>query len=35
MTDEHWHSVIDVNLSSTFYTCRAALPAWKPPAGGS
>jgi 3-oxoacyl-[acyl-carrier protein] reductase len=25
MTDEHWHSVIDVNLSSTFYTCRAAL----------
>ena len=27
MTDEHWHSVIDVNLSSTFYTCRAALPS--------
>jgi len=27
MTDEHWHHVIDVNLSSTFYTCRAALPS--------
>lgn len=27
MTDEHWHNVIDVNLTSTFLTCRAALPA--------
>ena len=27
MTDEHWHHVIDVNLTSTFLTCRAALPA--------
>jgi len=27
MTDEHWHNVIDVNLTSTFLTCRAALPS--------
>ncbi len=27
MTDELWHHVIDVNLTSTFLTCRAALPA--------
>jgi 3-oxoacyl-[acyl-carrier protein] reductase len=27
MTDEHWHHVIDVNLTSTFLTCRAALPS--------
>jgi 3-oxoacyl-[acyl-carrier protein] reductase len=27
MSDEHWHHVIDVNLTSTFLTCRAALPA--------
>lgn len=26
MSDEHWHRVIDVNLSSTFYVSRAALP---------
>jgi 3-oxoacyl-[acyl-carrier protein] reductase len=26
MSDEHWHSVIDVNLSSAFYCTRAALP---------
>lgn len=26
MTDEHWRKVIDVNLSSTFYVTRAALP---------
>jgi NAD(P)-dependent dehydrogenase (short-subunit alcohol dehydrogenase family) len=25
MTDEHWHHVLDVNLTSTFLTCRAAL----------
>lgn len=25
MSDEHWHKVIDVNLSSTFYCTRAAL----------
>ncbi len=24
MTDEQWHSTIDVNLHSVFYTCRAA-----------
>ncbi len=26
MSNEHWHKVIDVNLSSTFYCTRAALP---------
>jgi 3-oxoacyl-[acyl-carrier protein] reductase len=26
MTDEHWHRVIDVNLSSAFYCARAVLP---------
>ncbi len=26
MTDEHWHKVVDVNLSSTFYFIRAAAP---------
>jgi len=26
MSDEHWHKVIDVNLSSAFYCCRAVLP---------
>ena len=26
MSDEHWHGVIDVNLSSAFYCTRAALP---------
>ena len=26
MSDEHWHRVIDVNLSSAFYCSRAALP---------
>lgn len=26
MSDEHWHSVIDVNLSSAFYVTRAAVP---------
>ncbi len=25
MSDEHWHKVIDVNLSSTFYVTRATL----------
>ncbi|MEM6430770.1 MAG: SDR family oxidoreductase [Deinococcota bacterium] len=25
MTDEHWHQVMDVNLSSAFYCTRAAL----------
>jgi acetoacetyl-CoA reductase/3-oxoacyl-[acyl-carrier protein] reductase len=25
MTDEDWHQVIDVNLSGTFFMCRAAL----------
>lgn len=27
MTDEDWHQVINTNLSSVFYLCRAALPA--------
>lgn len=26
MDDAHWHKVIDVNLSSTFYATRATLP---------
>jgi 3-oxoacyl-[acyl-carrier protein] reductase len=26
MSDEHWHKVIDVNLSSTFYCVRTAIP---------
>ncbi len=26
MSDAHWHKVIDVNLSSAFYCCRAVLP---------
>lgn len=26
MTDEHWHRVIDVNVTSTFQVCRAAIP---------
>jgi 3-oxoacyl-[acyl-carrier protein] reductase len=26
MSDAHWHQVIDVNLSSAFYSVRAALP---------
>jgi 3-oxoacyl-[acyl-carrier protein] reductase len=27
MTDEQWHSVMDVNLSSMFYLCRTLTPA--------
>jgi 3-oxoacyl-[acyl-carrier protein] reductase len=30
MSDEHWHKVIDVNLSSTFYVVRAAAEHLKP-----
>ncbi|WP_303969198.1 3-oxoacyl-ACP reductase FabG [Sporosarcina ureae] len=26
MTSEQWHSVLDVNLSSMFYTCQAVIP---------
>jgi 3-oxoacyl-[acyl-carrier protein] reductase len=26
MSDDHWHNVIDVNLSSAFYCTRAVLP---------
>jgi len=26
MSNEHWHKVLDVNLSSTFYCTRAVLP---------
>ena len=26
MSDEHWHHVMDVNLSSAFYCTRAVLP---------
>jgi 3-oxoacyl-[acyl-carrier protein] reductase len=27
MDDQHWHTVLDVNLTSTFYVTRAVLPA--------
>ena len=30
MTDEHWHAVIDVNLSSTFYFVRAVVEHLRP-----
>ncbi|HSI66427.1 MAG TPA: 3-oxoacyl-ACP reductase FabG [Planococcus sp. (in: firmicutes)] len=26
MTEEQWHSVMDVNLNSMFYTCQAVIP---------
>ena len=26
MSDEHWHKIMDVNASSTFYSTRAVLP---------
>jgi 3-oxoacyl-[acyl-carrier protein] reductase len=26
MSDEHWHKVINLNLSSTFYLSRAVIP---------
>jgi 3-oxoacyl-[acyl-carrier protein] reductase len=26
MSDDHWHNVVDVNLSSAFYLARASLP---------
>jgi 3-oxoacyl-[acyl-carrier protein] reductase len=26
MSDEHWHAVVDLNLSSAFYLARASLP---------
>lgn len=26
MSDDHWHRVLDVNLSSAFYCCRAVVP---------
>ena len=28
-SDDEWHDIIDVNLSSAFYTARAALPAMR------
>ena len=30
-SDDDWQRVIDVNLSGTFYTCRAALPHLRAP----
>jgi NAD(P)-dependent dehydrogenase (short-subunit alcohol dehydrogenase family) len=27
ISDEEWHNVLQVNLASVFYTCRAVLPA--------
>ena len=35
MTDEEWHSVMDVNLSSMFYLCRALTPAMVSAQGGA
>jgi 3-oxoacyl-[acyl-carrier protein] reductase len=29
MTDEEWQSMISINLSSVFYTCRAVIPVFK------
>ena len=35
MTDAQWHSVMDVNLSSMFYLCRALTPAMVSAQSGS
>lgn len=35
MTDEEWHRVMDVNLSSAFYLCRALTPAMVSARAGS
>ena len=35
MTDAQWHSVMDVNLSSMFYLCRAFTPAMVSAQSGS
>jgi len=35
MTPEQWRRVIDVNLSATFYFCRAVWPIMKQQGGGS
>jgi 3-oxoacyl-[acyl-carrier protein] reductase len=35
VTDEDWHSVIDANLSATFFTLRAFLPAMMRRGGGA
>lgn len=34
-TDEMWQKIIDVNLTSVFYCCRAAVPAIRRSSGGS
>ncbi|GAB2329480.1 SDR family NAD(P)-dependent oxidoreductase [Streptomyces griseoincarnatus] len=34
MTDEHWYAVLDVNLTSTYRTVRAALPYLRASARG-
>jgi NAD(P)-dependent dehydrogenase (short-subunit alcohol dehydrogenase family) len=31
---EEWHRILDVNLSSVFYSCKAAWPAMKNQGGG-
>jgi NAD(P)-dependent dehydrogenase (short-subunit alcohol dehydrogenase family) len=34
VTDETWRFLVDVNLSSTFYSCRAVLPLMRDHGGG-
>lgn len=35
MTDENWHQVINVNLTSAFYAAKAQIPALQKRGGGS
>ncbi|WP_116653342.1 SDR family NAD(P)-dependent oxidoreductase [Pelagibacterium sediminicola] len=35
MSDEDWHSALDLNLSSVFYACRAVAPVMKRKGRGS
>jgi meso-butanediol dehydrogenase/(S,S)-butanediol dehydrogenase/diacetyl reductase len=34
-SDEAWHRVMNVNVSGTFYLCRAAIRAMRPTGGGA
>ena len=34
-SDEDWHSILEINLTGTFYVSRAALPALRKAGGGS
>ncbi len=35
ISTEHWHRVIDVDLNSVFYGCRAAIPLMREAGGGA